>query len=116
MDDWANTVVPKGTILYGGAPGSSQFLFTAEGMVASKGSAIKLFDGLQVFPSTKYVHPITGGLRPGVTLYVFTEDTAAASARSLANPKAGIGEYEQFFIGNAGLKNVEPVLSIPLKK
>ena len=108
VDAWTNTTVKQGTVLYGGAPGSSNFLFTAQGMVESGGNAANLNQGLQIAP-----HPILG-YRPGVTLYRVTADSPAATSNALANPQYGEGGFQQFFFGDT--TNLEPVLSIPVSK
>lgn len=108
VDAWANTTLKEGTIVYGGVPGQSGFVTTAEGIVASEQNAASLFKGLQVAPNP------TLGYRPGVTMYRVTADTEAAFSQALANPQFGSGGLPQYYIPN--FKSLEPVLSIPLKR
>lgn len=108
VDTWTNTTLKQGTVVYAGAPGSSNFFTTGEAMAASGGDAAKMFQGLQV-----QAHP-TFGYRPGMTLYMVTEDTEAAFSQALANPQFGAGGYSQYYIPNTS--SLKPVLSIPFGK
>ena len=108
VDDWRNVTLQAGDIVYAGAPGESPFFTTGQAVATSGGQSATLFQSLQVAP-----HP-TLGYRPGVTLYLVTDETPAATASTTANPQFGPGGAQQFFIPDRG--NLQPVLSIPLRK
>lgn len=110
VDAWTDTVLPKGTVVAFGAPGTSNFVTTMDDVEASKGSKSAMFGSLQVAP-----HP-TYGFRPGMTVCTLTEDTPAASAKTLANPQHGPGNAQQYFIPDEGLPNMQQLYSVPLTK
>ena len=75
VDDYVDTVVKKGTILYRGEP--------------------NVFEGLQVEK-----HPIHG-YRGEMQGYVFNEEIASAYGITNANPQFGKGGLPQYFVPNA---------------
>ena len=101
-------VIREGTIVYGGAPGQSNFYTTSSAAERTGGSADKLFQGLQVGK-----HP-THGYRPGMTAYEVAEDTQAAFGRALANPQHGDGGLPQIVVRDYQ-SVLRPVYSVPLK-
>ena len=96
VDDWTNTTLPKGTVVYGATPGQSNFYTTEEGMAATDGTAQGYYDKLQIAPGKNPAYP---PYRSGVTAYqVNTDDLPAASSQALANPGNGAGGAPQYFI------------------
>ncbi|HSX60850.1 MAG TPA: RHS repeat-associated core domain-containing protein [Tahibacter sp.] len=85
-DTWTNTVLKKGTVIYGGAPGQSGFYFDAKTLAAAGGSKAKLWQSLQVLPHPKF------GYRPQVQAYVVKKDTCVATGIAQAqDPSKGFG-------------------------
>jgi RHS repeat-associated protein len=109
VDDWHDITLQKGTVLYGGVPGQTAFYTTEEGLEAAGGTRAGLGEALQVQPHPQF------GYRPGVTAYVVTEDTPAASAITRANPQFGAGGAPQVYVP-AYQTTLSPVHSIPLSK
>jgi hypothetical protein len=109
VDRYKDILLKKGTIIFGGAPGQSNFYTTASAVRRSGGNADTLFQGLQVGP-----HPVHG-YRPGVTAYRVLEDAPVAFGRALANPQHGAGRYPQIVIEGSKTK-LEPLFSIPLRQ
>jgi hypothetical protein len=99
----------KGTVIYGGAPGQSNFYTTQEAVKAASGSAQKFFQGLQVAPHPQF------GYRPGITAYEVLEDMPAAIGKALANPQHGTGGSAQIVIENFQ-QVLKPLYSIPFTK
>ncbi|TDR42422.1 RHS repeat-associated protein [Tahibacter aquaticus] len=96
-DVWTNTVLKKGTVIYGGWPGPSGFHFDAKTLAASGGSKSKLFQSLQVLPNPKR------GYRPQYQKYIVKKDTCVATGQALAqDPSKGFGSGggTQFFLSN----------------
>ncbi len=108
VDDWQNITLKKGTVVYGGTPGQSNFYTTEEAVQASGNSQSNLFSSLQVAP-----HPDLG-FRPGMTAYEVTEDTPAATSTALANSQISAGGAQQLFIPNYSTV-LNPLFSVPLK-
>lgn len=55
VDDYVDTVVKKGTILYRGEPNGTEYFTTLDAIEQSGGDATNVFEGLQVEK-----HPIHG--------------------------------------------------------
>ena len=117
MDRFRNIALKKGTVIYGGVPGQSNFYTTASGLRRANGSSRKLFEGLQVGPADPAriaPHQITGGYRPAVTAYEVIDDVPAALGRTINNPQFGSGKFPQIVIENFE-QSLRPIHSIPLK-
>ena len=92
VDNYKNINLRKGTVVYGGVPGQSEYYTTASALERSGYNAEKLFSGLQVAPHPDY------GYRPGVTAYEVMEDTPAAFGITRANPLLGEGGLPQLYV------------------
>ncbi len=105
VDDWSNITIGKGTKIWGGAPGQSNFYTTEEAMQIVGNDATKLNQGLQI---GKGNYP---QFRPGMTQYEVTQDITVGYSRALANPQYGAGGLDQYYISN--YENVlSPIKSI----
>jgi uncharacterized Zn-binding protein involved in type VI secretion len=95
-DNWTNTNLPKGTVVYGATPGQGSFYTTADGLASTDGTAQGYYDALQIAPGTNPAYP---PYRSGVTAYqVNTDNLPAASSQALANPGNGAGGAPQYYI------------------
>jgi len=94
VDDWTNITIKKGTKVWGGAPGQSNFYTTEEVMQAVGNDATKLNQGLHV---GKGNYP---QFRPGMTQYEVTQDSIVGYSKALANPQYGAGGFDQYYISN----------------
>jgi RHS repeat-associated protein len=94
VDDWSNIPIKKGTKIWGGAPGQSNFYTTEEVMQSVGNDATKLNQGLQV---RKGDYP---QFRPGMTQYEVTQDITVGYSKALANPQYGAGGSDQYYISN----------------
>lgn len=91
VDAWANTVIPKGEVLYYLGPTSSGF-FTTVGAVTEAGlDAETLHTRLQIAPHRRAEQ------RPLMAVEVPT-DIVAAAGLAQANPQYGNGGCAQFYI------------------
>ena len=117
IDRFRDITLKKGTTIFGGAPGQSNFYTTASGVRRANGSSSSLFQGLQVGKAPPHIpsHPITGRYRPGVTAYEVTQDLPAAFGRTLNNPQFGRGRFPQIVIENYQ-DYLRPIYSTPLGK
>lgn len=101
IDDWTYKVITKGTKIWAGTPGQSNFYTTAEMIETSGYDATKIFEGLQVgkgnFPT----------YRAQMTEYEVQEDIVVGYSKALANPQYGVGGFEQYFV-----KDFEAVLKL----
>jgi RHS repeat-associated protein len=114
VDRFRDITLKKGRVVFGGAPGQSEFYTTASGLHRSGGSSGSLFRGLQVKPGgPRQIHPVTGRYRPGMTAYEVINDSPAAFGRALANPQYGSGRFPQMAIPNYE-ESLRPLYSIPL--
>jgi len=95
VDDYVDTVVKKGTILYRGEPNGTEYFTTLDAIEQSGGDATNVFEGLQVEK-----HPIHG-YRGEMQGYVFNEEIASAYGITNANPQFGKGGLPQYFVPNA---------------
>ena len=78
VDDYVDTVVKKGTILYRGEPNGTEYFTTLDAIEQSGGDATNVFEGLQVEK-----HPIHG-YRGEMQGYVFNEEIASAYGITLS--------------------------------
>ena len=92
VDDWTTVTIKKGTKVWGGAPGQSNFYTTDEVMKLVGNDATKLNQGLQIGKGT---YP---QFRPGMTQYEVTQDITVGYSKALANPQYGSGGFGQYFI------------------
>jgi RHS repeat-associated protein len=106
-DHWRDITLKKGTIIYGGVPGQSEFYTTARSLERAAGSRSALGRALQISPHA--VH----GYRPAVGAYVVTQDTPAAIAVTRANSHLGPGGATQFFVPDFA-NSLSPLQTIPL--
>ena len=95
VDDYVDTVVKKGTILYRGEPNGTEYFTTLDAIEQSGVDATNVFEGLQVEK-----HPIHG-YRGEMQGYVFNEEIASAYGITNANPQFGKGGLPQYFVPNA---------------
>ena len=92
VDDYVDTVVKKGTILYRGEPNGTEYFTTLDAIEQSGGDATNVFEGLQVEK-----HPIHG-YRGEMQGYVFNEEIASAYGITNANPQFGKGGLPQYYV------------------
>ena len=91
-DKWTLGTLEKGSIVYGGLPGPTNFYTDFSTIKASGLSATELFDSLQVKP-----HEIKG-YRDQVGAYRVLETIDVPQGIVTANPDAGAGGGKQFWI------------------
>jgi RHS repeat-associated protein len=108
VDRFRDITLKEGRVIFGGAPGQSNFYTTASGLRRAGGSSENLFSGLQVAP-----HPVFG-YRPGVTAYQVLTDTPAAFGLTIANSHLGRGGLPQIVIQNYQ-DVLRPLYSVPLQ-
>lgn len=106
VDTYRDITLKKGTVIFAGDPGQSNYYTTASAVSRSGGSAQGLSEGLQVKP-----HP-TFGYRPNVRAYEVTEDTPAAFGIARANPQYGQGGLPQVYIPD--YSTLKPLGATPL--
>jgi hypothetical protein len=92
IDRFRDITLKKGTLLYAGYPGQSAFYTTASAMRRAGNSASVLFAGLQVAPHA------TKGMRVRAAAYEVMDDTPAAFALAMANPRHGSGWLPQVVV------------------
>ncbi len=92
IDRFKDITLKKGTILYAGFPGQGAFYTTAGALRHAGASASQLFGGLQIA-----VHE-SKSPRTRAAAYEVMEDTQAAFALALANPKYGDGWLPQVVV------------------
>mgnify|MGYP000847415481 CR=1 FL=1 len=107
IDDWKNIVLKKGTKIWGGAPGQSNFYSSEKVIQEVNHDATKLFRGLQV---SKGKYPL---YRPGMTQYEVKEDIIVGYSKALANTQHGPGGFEQYYVPNPQ-EVLKPIKSIIL--
>src|SRR5690606_3423980 len=59
VDDFKDVMLKKGTVIYGGWPGPSNFFMAEKALRRSKLSARKLWRSLQVKPDPRFPNPVT---------------------------------------------------------
>ena len=94
IDDYIDTTVPKGTILYRGEPNGTEYFTTLDAIEDAGRDATNVFEGLQVEKNP--IH----GYRGEMQGYVFNEDIASAYGITNANPQFGKGGLPQYYIPN----------------
>jgi hypothetical protein len=94
VDAWSMTLVPKGSVVYGGIPGQTAFYTDAATVVGSGGSRTTLFQSLQAAPSATY------GYRPAMRMYEVMSDIRVPAGTALNNPALGPGGGGQFYFRN----------------
>lgn len=92
IDNWSNVTLKKGTAVWGGSPGQSNFYVPDAVMNTVGTDATRLYQGIQV---GKGIYPT---YRTGMTKYEVINDTTVGYAKTLANPKHGSGGFDQYFI------------------
>ncbi len=92
IDKWRTIILEKGTIVYGGVPGQSEFYLSKESLEASGKMKETLWESVQVKAHEKF------GYRSQVQAYVLTEDVKVGSSIVEANPQFGKGGATQYFI------------------
>ncbi len=108
IDNWCNVTLKKGTIVWGGSPGQSNFYVTDTVMRTVGTDATRLYQGIQVGKGSYPTY------REGMTMYKVTEDITVAYSKALANPSYGAGGFDQFFIDQ--YQNVlKPILTRIMK-
>jgi hypothetical protein len=98
IDDWETTTSKKGTIVYGGIPGQSEFYLSEDSLNAANGSKQKLWESAQV-----KAHP-TFGYRSQVQAYELLDDIEIETSIAKANTKYGEGGARQYYIENFDAK------------
>jgi hypothetical protein len=108
VDNWRNTTLKKGTIVYGGTPGQSEFYTTktAFNRCPKKGDIVGR--RLQVEPHRKY------GYRKEMTAYEVIEDAPAARSVAKANPQFGEGGLAQVYVPDYQTK-LKPLYKVILR-
>ena len=107
-DSWRTVTMKKGTKIYGGLPGQSEF-YMSEGTVNASGlNRTRLWESVQVKPHDTF------GYRPKVGEYVLTQDTRVAVSTTSANPQHGAGGGRQVFVPDFANK-VNLIREVPLK-
>ncbi|MDR0608697.1 MAG: hypothetical protein LBG58_01135 [Planctomycetaceae bacterium] len=91
-DQWAMTKIPKGSTIYGGRPGQSNYYTGLSTIEQNAYNKVGLWESLQVPPNPSL------GYRPQVAVYQVNEDIIVASGNALANPQYGSGGGIQFFV------------------
>ncbi len=94
IDEWIVVEIPKGTKVYGGLPGQSEFYTTIKDVESISGYKALLWNRLQVKP-----HPIEG-YRSKLGEYVVRQDVKVVISKAKANPQFGDGGGWQIFIEN----------------
>ena len=95
VDEYADVVVKKGTILYRGEPNGTEYFTTLDAIEESGRDSRKIFRGLQVEESP------THGYRPEMKGYMLDEDLATAYGITKANPQFGEGGLPQYYVPDA---------------
>ena len=92
IDDWVDVTLLKGTKVWGGAPGQSNF-YTSNAVMKSVGNDAKMLNqGLQIGKNGYST------FRPDMTMYELTSDITVGCSKALANPQYGAGGSDQYFL------------------
>ena len=94
VDTYTDVKIQKGTVLYRGEPGGSEYFTTLDAVENSGRNAETLFKGLQVQPD-----PIRG-YRPRVVGYMFNKTVRGCEGIAAANTDYGPGGLPQIFVPN----------------
>ncbi|RFM25567.1 RHS repeat domain-containing protein, partial [Deminuibacter soli] len=108
IDDYIDVTLKKGSFVYGGLPGPSNYFTSATAVIGANGEKEALWKGLQVLKNEQF------GYRPTMGVYVLKADTKAAFGYTLANPQLGQGGLPQYFIPNWE-QVLKQITTIPLK-
>jgi RHS repeat-associated protein len=108
VDNWKNTTLKKGTIIYGGTPGQTEFYTTKSYFERHSKKAETFWRRMQVKPHDTF------GYRKEVTAYEVIEDISAARARTSANPHFGEGGAPQVFVPDYQT-NLKPLYKVKLR-
>ncbi|MDO5650228.1 MAG: hypothetical protein Q4G11_06455, partial [Gallicola sp.] len=95
VDDYVDTTVTKGTILYRGEPNGTEYFTSLDAIEQSGRDATIIFEGLQVEKNP--IH----GYRGEMHGYVYNEEIASAYGITNANPQFGKGGLPQYFVPDA---------------
>lgn len=96
VDEWTNTIIPKGEVLYYLGPTSSGFFTSVEAVAAAGSDADTLRFGLQIAPNGPSEQ------RPLIAAEI-PSHIRAARGLARANPQYGQGGLPQYYIpGYAG--------------
>ena len=106
IDNWTDVTIRKGSYVWGGTPGQSNFYTTTADLVTSGNDATKIFTGLQVSKGAFDTY------RPGMTMYRIPYDMDVAISQALANKHYGAGGFTQLYIPN--FQDLESIQSIIL--
>lgn len=109
IDEYKDVVIKKGTVLYRGEPGGSEYFTTMDAIEQSNMSKSALFQGLQVEE-----HPIYG-YRNEMQGYIFKRNVAGAYGTVNANPQYGSGGLPQYYVPNVSEWIAKGIL-IPVDK
>ena len=114
VDEYVDTPIHKGRILYRGEPNGTEYFTTLEAVEQSGRNATTLFEGLQVQAHPKF------GYRGEMGGYLFNEEVAAAYGITNANPQFGKGGLPQYYVPDAqkliDMGVLTPVDTITLQK
>jgi hypothetical protein len=91
VDNYRVIVLKKGTKVYGGEPGQTEFYTTAKTLEKYGNDSRSIYGALQVKPKNDL-------FRPGLTEYLLKEDTVVAVGITRANPQWGVGGATQIYI------------------
>lgn len=94
VDEYVDTTIQKGTVLYRGEPNGTEYFTTMDAIEQSGRDATNVFEGLQVEKNP--IH----GYRGEMQGYVFNEEVASAYGITNANPQFGKGGLPQYFVPN----------------
>jgi len=108
VDDWTIVVIPKGTKLYGGLPGQSQFYSVEKALIDVNYNKVNYWKNLQVSPHPQY------GYRTKIGEYAVKSTVKVAISKTLANPQHGIGGSWQIFVDDF-MNNLDLKKEINLK-
>ena len=108
VDNWKNTTLKKGAIIYGGTPGQTELYTTKSYFERHSKKAETFWRRMQVKPHDTF------GYRKEVTAYEVIEDISAARARTSANPDFGEGGAPQVFVPDYQT-NLKPLYKVKLR-
>ncbi|MFT3737202.1 MAG: hypothetical protein QM786_00410 [Breznakibacter sp.] len=108
VDEWYIVEIPKGTKIYGGLPGQSEF-YSVEKTITDVN-----YDKIEYWKSLQVQENPTFGYRPKVGTYEVQETIKVAIAKTTANPQFGSGGAWQVFVDDFTNK-LKLVNEIPLK-
>ncbi len=113
IDNWTDVTIKKGSYVWGGYPGQSNFYTTTSDIMSAGNDANIIFKGLQVGTTKEF--PL---YRSYMNLYEVPYDMNIAISQAMANPQFGVGGFTQLFfpdftdlklIASMKLNNVVPI-------